>query len=194
MRHAILALIAAMALLLGWRVSSIGAAGRRLHDKEVAGRAMAEQILRAEIARQKSPPPGARIAPYEYLSTLVAERRVDGLEPVTVADRDCWRAGAYLFHVRLLNKLRRPLALPPADPGQEPELGQRFELWAWPADPEDVALALFFGSQSGYLLQGENGNAAGHDARPEDAGTPMQKLSAETGANDDWITLLNVRE
>ena len=194
MRHAILVLIAAMALLLGWRVSSIGAAGRRLHEKEIAGRAMAEKILRAELARQQSPPPGARVAPYEYLSALVDERRIDGLERAVVADRDCWRAGAYLFHVRLLNKIGWPLAMPPAEPAKEPEFGQRFELWAWPAESADVALGLFFASQGGYLLQGENGKFAGPQARPDNGGSPLQKLNEMTGANDDWIMLKKVRE
>ena len=196
MRHTILALLAVSLLLIAWRVHALYSAGREIYLQEVAARGVAERILRAERERRSRPPPRAAIAPYEYLSTLVAEGRVDGLVPVVDPNRELFRSGAYLFHVRLLNRLGRPLPRRPADPSAEPELGNDFELWAWPAEPAAAVLPVLFASDAGYLLQGDNGTFAGPEARPEDVTPgPMQILDpvrAPRGATDQWIKLLQI--
>jgi hypothetical protein len=196
LRHTILALLAAALLLIAWRVHALRDAGRELHRQEIAARGVAERILRAQRERRASPPPRATIAPYEYLSALVAEGRVDGLVPVDAdPHRELFRAGAYLFHVRLLNRLGRPLPRRPADPAAEPGLGNDFELWAWPADPGAGVLPVLFASDAGYLLQGDNGSFAGPEARPEDVTPgPLQVLEARSprGATDQWIMLLHL--
>jgi hypothetical protein len=195
LRHTVLALLAATALLLAWRIRALENAGRALHDKEVAARALAERILRAQEERRRNPPAGARIAPYEYLSALLEERRVGGLTPLPDRDRELFAAGGYVFHVRLLNKLQRPLSRRPDDPGSEPGLGNDFELWAWPADPADSVLALFFGSDAGFLLQGDNGVHAGPEARPESVlDNPARKVEAQDGKTQEWIVVANFRD
>ncbi len=196
MRHVVLILVALLVAALAWRVRSFAKDGDGEHQREVAARQLAEQLLRAEEARRLTPPGDSAIAPYGFLANLVAERRVTGLVRVAATDRDLWSAGGYVFHVRLLNQLGRPLAAPPADPASEPGLGLKFELWAWPADAASTTLALFFGSQAGYLLQGDNGAHAGLDARPEDAfsESPLREVEqSRDGAGDQWITLVNIR-
>jgi len=195
MRHAVLALLVAAALLLAWRIRALATAGEELHERELAARGMAERILRAEEERRIRPPADAVRKPYDYLGTLVAERRIDGLAPVAGGDRERFVAGGYVFHVRLLNKLGRPLPRPPAD-GSDGGLGLDFELWAWPADAGDAALPLFFGSDAGYLLQGDNGAHAGLDARPEDVAVhPAREVErVPGGATDQWIVLKNIRD
>jgi len=197
LRHVLLAVVVAASLLLAWRVRELAKSGRALHAREVAARAMAERILRAEESRRLDPPADARLKPYEFLGALVSERRIDGLEPVASAERDLWRAGGYLFHVRLLNRLGRPIPRRPADSQAEPGLGSDFELWAWPAERQDVVLALYFGSDAGFLLQGENGAHAGQDAHPEDASatSPAREVErSESGATREWITLADIRD
>jgi hypothetical protein len=196
MRHALLACIGIVVLGIAWRVHELFVAGGALHAKEVAARELASRILRAEIGRRDAPPASARFAPYDFLDALVAEGRVSGLERVAGADRELWRTRDYVFLIRLLNKFKRPFARPPTDGRPEPGLGADFELWAWPADPRDVALAQFFGSDAGFLLQGDNGSFAGPEARPEEASlaSPLQQFGNERGADRDWITLESVRE
>jgi len=190
-RHGMWLVVVGIAALIAWRVCAVVASGHDLHAIEVAARAKASEILRAELARAAAPPPDAAIAPYEFLATLVAEGRVSGLTRVAGGARDLWRAGDYLFHVRLLNKLDRPLLRPPDDLRAEPGLGLKFELWAWPAERHQTSLALFFASTSGFLLQGDNGLHAGTRARPEEGdASPVRDVEAAPGgAGKHWITL-----
>ncbi len=200
MRHTIVVLVALAVALLGWRIAAVVASGREQHAREVAARAIAERILRAqkERATGRSRAPGDDpIGPFAFLSTLVDEKRVDGLVRVaTSAERDLWRNDHYVFHIRLLNKLGRPLARRPERPEEEPGLGSEFELWAWPLDRKATSLALFFASDSGMLLQGDNGAFAGWRARPEDV-SPLPPVTLERdpeldGAGDQWIVVADV--
>jgi hypothetical protein len=198
MRHVVVVLILAAAAVLAWRIQATRAAGGAMHAREVAARAMADKILRAEEQRRldlkklgaSNPTGPTRYAPYEFLSGLVSEQRVDGLRAVAAGEREVFFADGYLFHVRLLNRLDRPLPRPSPELSLEPQLGEKFELWAWPADADDVSLAVFFGSQGMLLLQGENGSYAGVDARPEDVVKPIKQI--QNGPNDTWIEVAEI--
>jgi hypothetical protein len=182
--------------LLAARVGCVRRDGLDRHAREVAARSQCERIMRALEARRLAPPAAARFAPYEYLSELVRERRLPELESRSEPERDVWSADGYLFHVRLLNRLGRPFPRPPADPAIEPGLGADYELWAWPEDEGDAVLALFFGSDAGYLLQGDVGAYAGLDARPETASneSPAHEIaSSGSGAAGRWVTIGNIR-
>lgn len=196
MRHGIVVLTLLVVALIAWRVRSVFASGHELHDLEVTARARAAEILRAELARAAEPPVAGTLHPYEFLETLVAEGRLHGFERVAGVERDLWRSGGYVFHVRLLNRLSRPIVRRPADLATEPGLGGDFELWAWPADPRWTTLALFFGSDAGWLLQGDNGSHAGERARPEDeeGRSPSAEVAASPrGAGDQWIVVETLR-
>jgi hypothetical protein len=153
---------------------------------------MMRRILLAEEERRLAAPKDASGAPtgplYGFLSELVSERRLDGLERVPDERREIYRAGDYLFHVSLLNRLNHPFRVPPAAPELEPRLGTRFEAWGWPADPADTALVLYFASTSGLLLQGENGAIAGPNEFPADAFTKASPLEIVTTSHSDrWL-------
>jgi hypothetical protein len=194
-RQGIVVVAASLALALLWRVQSTFSAGTASHRSELAARELATSILKAEIERAGPAPEADGDRCYAFLSTLVAEGRVRGLERVEAGEREVWRGGDYLFHVRLLNPLRRPILAPPADAGAEPGLGLDFELWAWPAERRATTLALFFGSDAGFLLQGDNGLHAGLRARPESADPPPSRLleNSPAGANSRWVAVAQVR-
>ncbi len=178
--------------LLGVRIATVVASGAALHQSEVAGREMAQRIVVAELKRRADAPAGDPITPYAFLSTLVAEGRLTGLLPVAHGkERDLWRNESYVFHVRLLNKLGRPLTSRPERPELEPGLGANFELWAWPFDRKHTTLSLFFASDVGALLQGDNGVFAGIGARPEEVQPlPPRTLEKELdGAGKQWIVV-----
>lgn len=203
MRHTIVVLVFVALALLGWRVAAVVASGHAQHAREVAARAVALRILAAEKERfaeraRGAPAPGSDpLGPYAFLATLVAEKRVAGLVQVAASEeRDLWRNDHYVFHVRLLNKLGRPLAKRPERPEEEPGLGAEFELWAWPLERRSTSLALFFASDSGMLLQGDNGAFAGWRARPEDVQelppVTLEKDPELDGAGDQWIVVADV--
>ncbi|MSR47438.1 MAG: hypothetical protein EXS13_10300 [Planctomycetes bacterium] len=192
MRHGIQILFAALVIAIVWRVAAVAAQGRAQHEREVRARSLAERILEAQFERAGKEPKSGTPRSFAFLGRLVDEGRLLGLERVVASERDLWRAGDYLFHVRLLNQLDRPIVREPADPSSEPGLGLEFELWAWPADQHSTSLALFFGSDAGNLLQGDNGTHAGLRARPEDGSPSPQNLLLEEvpdGANSTWIVV-----
>ncbi len=193
MRHAILIPIALVAVLVAWRIGLQVDAGRTRRAKEVAARSMMESILRAEEERRLHPPAaasGPNGAIYGYLSELVAEGRLTGLAPQPDPRVEIYRAGDYLFHVSLLTKLNRPFRLPPQDRSSEPRFGARFEAWAWPAEPGDSQLVLYFASTGGTLLQGENGVAAGAGDFPGDrfsSESPLQQHERAGARDTRWL-------
>ena len=193
MRHAILVPIALVAALIAWRIGGQLEAGRVRRAKEVAAREVMESILRAEEERRLHPPAGANGpngAIYAYLSGLLAEGRLQGLSPVADPRLEIYRAGDYFFHVSLLTRLNRPLRVP-TDPGaSEPRFGARFEAWAWPAEPGDSQLVLYFASTGGTLLQGENGMSAGPGDFPGDrfsSENPLQQHERAGGRDTRWL-------
>jgi len=190
LRHAILIPIALVAALIAWRIGREVEAGRARRAKEVAARAVMESILRAEEERRLHPPAVSNGAIYGYLSELVAEGRLPGLTPLADPRVEIFRAGDYLFHVSLLTRLNRPLRLPPPDRAAEPRFGARFEAWAWPAEPGDSQLVLYFASTGGTLLQGENGIAAGPGDFPGDrfsSENPLQEHERGGARDTRWI-------
>ena len=194
MRHLLLALIAAAGLACAVRIRMLLSAGLELHSLEVAARARCESILRAEEQRRLAPPAKARFAPHEFLSALIDEGRLADFERVEGGGRELYRCGGYLFHVRLKNRLGRPIAAPPAAP--EPGIGLDFELWAWPADPEETTAALFYGSQAGFLIQGDNGRFGGVEACPEEgaAQNPLRQIDAAPNESSDrWVKVASIR-
>ncbi len=195
MRQGIVVVALLLVLTLLWRVQSVFSAGAASHRSEQAARELATVILRAELERAGGAPTADSDRCYGFLATLVAEGRVRGLERVEAGERDVWRGGDYLFHVRLLNPLQRPILAPPADVAAEPGLGLDFELWAWPAERRATTRALFFASDAGYLLQGDNGVHAGLRARPESSDPPPSRLleSAPGGANGRWVAVAQLR-
>lgn len=194
MRHASWIACLVVALLVGVRVAALRREGEALRADEVAARAVVERIFAAEIGRSRAPPAGDPIGPFAFLSTLVAEGRLAGLAPVAAAgERDVWRAGDYLFLVRLLTPLGRPLARRPDDPSREQRLGSDFELWAWPVNRSKSSLALYFASDAGQLYQGDNGRFAGPSAHPESGDPPSKRLQTDPDlADDDWIAVASL--
>ncbi|HET6163201.1 MAG TPA: hypothetical protein VFG37_06005 [Planctomycetota bacterium] len=190
MRYAILVPIALVAALIAWRIGGQLEAGRVRRAKEVAAREVMESILRAEEERRLHPPAGANGAIYAYLSGLLSEGRLQGLSPVSDPRLEIYRAGDYCFHVSLLTRLNRPLRVP-SDPGTaEPRFGARFEAWAWPAEPGDSQLVLYFASTGGTLLQGENGMSAGPGDFPGDrfsSENPLQQHERAGGRDTRWL-------
>ncbi|MBM4014641.1 MAG: hypothetical protein FJ293_06730 [Planctomycetes bacterium] len=195
MRRGIVVVALLLVLTLLWRVQTVFSTGAAAHRSEQAARELAGAILRAQFDRAGAAPSADTARSYAFLATLVAEGRIRGLEPVAGGERDLWRGGDYLFHVRLLNPLQRPILAPPADAAAEPGLGLDFELWAWPAERRATTGALFFASDAGYLLQGDNGLHAGVRARPESVDPPPSRLleSAPGGANQRWVAVAQWR-
>ena len=192
MRRGILVLIAVAGALLIVQVHGQIARGRTLREQERGARQVMEQILRAEETRRRASAADRAACPYAYLGTLVQEGQVQGLSAVPSSrGRDRWQASGYVFQVQLLNALGRPFAMPPSDRSAEPTLGQRFDAWAWPADPEQDSLVLYFASSAGYLLQGDNGSIAGADA-PTPTLDPLKELERE-GESNRWLVLTNIR-
>lgn len=195
MRHGIVLLFCLLGLAIAWRVAAVFAAGDAMHQREVAARHLAAAIVRAEFERAGPAPAADSPRSYAFLSTLVAEGRLNGLTAVAGGERELYRAGGYFFHVRLLNPLRRPILRPPTDAASEPGLGLDFELWAWPAERHETTLALFFGSDAGLLAQGDNGRFAGARARPEEVSPSPTRLLEDDpdGAGSRWIVVEQVR-
>jgi len=189
LRHAILIPIALAAALIAWRIRVEVETGRARRAKEVAARSVMESILRAEEARRLHPPASANDAIYGYLSELIAEGRLTGLTSIADPRVEIYRAGDYLFHVSLLTRLNRPLRVPQGS-AAEPRFGARFEAWAWPAEPGDSQLVLYFASTGGTLLQGENGVASGPGDFPGDrftAENPVQQHERAGARDTRWL-------
>src|SRR6185295_560537 len=126
--------MALLAVFIAWRIGQVVDRGRAQHVKEVAARVVVATILRAEQERRIHPP-GARDLPkHAYLSELIAENRIGDLVPVPDPRLEIYRSGDYLFHVSLLTRLNSPRRVPPAEGNVEAQFGDRFEVWAWPAD------------------------------------------------------------
>lgn len=195
MRHAIFVPLLLVAALIAWRVGTLVAGGRALHERERGALERMKQIVLAEEERRLHPPRGANGQIYGYLSELAADGALTGFEPVADLRLDLFRADGYLFHVSLLNRLNHPFRLPPADRAAEPRFGVRFEAWAWPEDPEDTQLVLFFASTGGTLLQGENGGYAGIGDFPGDAFAgegPLQQHERDGAKDTRWLEVFQL--
>ncbi len=178
MRNAVpVILILVMAAFTAF-VVSMGTTGAELRKKEQRAARVVEQMMLAQEAwrAQRSDDSVPAFAPAaELLSEIDAE-----LELVDDTDSSAILCtNEYVFQWKLLS----------GDDPSLPKNAQRYEIWAWPLDPEDRRLVLFYASNAGYLIQGENGEAAGLSERPPDA-QPLRELGQDASLVSRRWTIL----
>ena len=177
--HLLVVLVAVgFVLIVSWLVRT----GNELRVAEIEAQAALAEILQAQYAAVRDPSSGGT---YLSLKELVEREALRGFE---VVDDESGSAihqrGEYLFQVTL-----RPPAL---EDGARAGLGARFEAWAWPANPERRTAVLLWTSNAGFLLQGENGVAAGPGRLPPAGSNPLREMTraaAIEGMKSRWIVL-----
>lgn len=170
MKHGMFVLLALAAAAFAMLVSNMLRDGHEMRRREVAALSAVRELLDAERRCYDA----NRKTPYLPLAELIEAAELEGFEPLPEgtgpADLVC-RDG-YLFRVRLLPPL--------SSDSEDHRMGARFQLWAWPEDPSDLASVLYWCDNAGFLLQGENGMAAGAHRPPPLDVQPLRELTRDT--------------
>jgi hypothetical protein len=179
-----LLLVAVLVLLVAAALRTVRE-GAELRALEVSAAEQMERILRAEERHRQIESPPEPL--YATLPQLVEEGLLSGFSSTdrpTVLEHS-----GYYFQVTLLPA--------PNAAGRIPRLGQRYHAWGWPKDRRHIALALLYGSNAGYVIQGENGETVGPN--PSFPESPIQALEGEQGKGAHspslrWTVLENIRD
>ena len=180
------ALLTLVALFMaGIMVALQNGAEMRGHERRAAANVEDIMLAQEEFRLARGNPKDGVI--YSDMPALIDQQSLMGF--TKTVEENTYAKDGYLFRVAVL---------PSAQPGsQGPRLGQRYQLWAWPQDERHISMVLYFGSSAGFLIQGENGEAAGVQAAlPHDK--PIQELDRSgdkrVGAALRWTVLKNIRD
>ena len=196
MRHTLPLLLVLIAGGFAWYLTRVIGAGDCLRDAEQDASQRLELLMRAQEQWRSRVDRDPESPPYANLQTLIERGDLPGFTLASEFQRtgatEVARAGDYFFEMSL-----KPGS---GSDGTTPKIGGRYQVWAWPAIEGRISSLLFWGSNAGYLIQGENGQVAGAGAPPYGA-QPLREVTesrerAALGrvAPERWVVLLDIRE
>lgn len=138
---------------------------------------LAQEQRRLEV--EDKAPDGTPARLYEGLGELLESGRVDNLQRVAdPTGRELFVRDGYLIQLVLQDEF----GVAGSNQGESimgGRVGQRYVVWAWPADEKNVFQVLYFGSNAGFLIQRENGTIAGPRAAAPLDKNPLGDLEDE---------------
>ena len=169
--------------LLAFLIKQTDDRGAALRAQERGGSQTVLEIMQAQEQRRLQlgdpAPAGTRAPLYVELGELLASGAVKNLQRVDdPSGRDLFLRDGYLIQLVLQDEY----GVAASDDGESitgSPIGQRYVVWAWPAEANNVFQVLYFGSNAGFLIQCENGTIAGSRAAAPFEKNPLGELEDE---------------